>query len=50
MVWAEDLMAGRMGDEVMAAPLVGLSFQCVGVDALDEIFCRAGSFICGCAQ
>lgn len=38
-------MAGRMGDEVMAAPLVGLSFQCVGVDALDEIFCGAVSFV-----
>ena len=38
-------MAGRIGDEVMAAPLVGLSFQCVGVDALDEIFCGAVSFV-----
>ena len=38
-------MAGRMADEVMAAPLVGLSFQCVGVDALDEIFCGAVSFV-----
>ena len=42
-MWAEDLMAGRMGDEVLAASLVGLASKCRDADALD--FDGAVSFV-----
>ena len=38
MVWVEDLMAGRVGGEVLAVPLVGLSSQCVGVGTLNDLY------------
>ena len=48
MVWAEDLMAGRMGDEVLAASLVGLASKCRDADALD--FDGAVSFVAALAR